>query len=81
MSLKLIHSVSDREHGIQEALNIVRDLKQYYLERPAKPEEEKIKWLRFGRALGAKAVEDELTTLLEKAREEDRIKNEKVNRS
>jgi hypothetical protein len=69
MSLKLIHSVSDREHGIQEALNIVRDLKQYYLERPIKSEEENIKWLRFGRALGAKAIEDELTTLLEKTRQ------------
>jgi len=69
MSLKLIHSVSERERSIQEALKIVRELKEYYLERPTKPEKKKIKWLRFGRALGAKAIEDELTKLLEQTRQ------------
>lgn len=61
MSLKLVHSVSEREQAIQEALKIVRELKGYYLEKPTKTEKKKIKWLRFGRALGVKSIEEELT--------------------
>jgi hypothetical protein len=65
MSLKLIHSVSERERTLQEVLKIVREHKEHYLEKSTKPEKKKIKWLRFGRAFGAKAIEDDLMKLLE----------------